>query len=259
MSEESEREKIAAIDADSICYLCSKDTIEESIINVDSIIKDIMDKTGCTSHYLFLSEGKYFRHGINVLYKANRPPTSLKYIRTLKAYLKEKYNAKSYKQIEADDMVMLVKLNGETIDTVKSNVTICSPDKDVLKQIEGNHYNYRTKEFVRTSEVDATKFLWIQALMGDAGDNIKGIPGIGEVKATKIIEDSKQTSFDELSTVVLFEYVKYYGGASGVYQFQKNFRLVYMMRHAVDYLNESMQLPNYGDPTPFIINNESEW
>ena len=47
---------------------------------------------------------------------------------------------------------------------------ISSPDKDVLQQIPGKHYNYQKAEFVETTEkmlrsFFGSKFLWAIALM----------------------------------------------------------------------------------------------
>lgn len=244
---------IAAIDGDSIAYLCSKDTIDESITNVDNIMADILRTTGASKYYLFLSEGKYFRHEFYRDYKANRPPTKLKYVRTLLRYLKEQYLAISVPRVEADDMVMHIKSNF-------SNVVICAMDKDVLKGIEGRHYNYKTLEFVETTAMGASYNLWLQTLMGDSGDNIKGIPGVGEVGAKKILDSAERPFTDKkLSKVTLEAYINKFGASTGVYEFQKNFRLVYMLRHDQDFLNEINRLPIFGSPVLVNSNTEQEW
>jgi len=139
--------RLAVIDADAISYFCSKETLEESKENVDEIIRDIMEKTGSTHCYLFLSEGKYFRHQVNLEYKAKRVDkiSSLLYLRELKQYLRDYYKAVSYDLLEADDLVAYVMFN--EIDGFSDKV-MCSPDKDVLKQVNGRGYNYGKKEFI---------------------------------------------------------------------------------------------------------------
>jgi DNA polymerase-1 len=63
---------------------------------------------------------------------------------------------------------------------------ICSIDKD-MQQIPGAHYNWNTgKKFVVTKE-DADWSFYMQILTGDPGDGYTGIPGIGKVKAAKIL------------------------------------------------------------------------
>ena len=66
---------------------------------------------------------------------------------------------------------------------------ICHIDKD-LNQIPGLHYNYRHKHEhkYKVSCEDAYHMMLRQCLSGDRTDNIKGIPGIGEVKGNAILE-----------------------------------------------------------------------
>ena len=73
-----------------------------------------------------------------------------------------------------------------TIHTTEENTIICSPDKDVLKQCIGMHYNYGKGVHVPD---EALKFLWVQVLMGDSTDNIVGIPGVGIKTAENWLKD----------------------------------------------------------------------
>ena len=78
-------------------------------------------------------------------------------------------------------------------------------------------YNYRKKEFVTTSEWDAVEFLWKQTLMGDSGDNIVGVPNIGEKKSTKLLSFCENE--EQLINTVLHKYIEYYGKIKGVANF----------------------------------------
>ncbi len=111
------KQTLAIIDGDSLCYLSSKGTIQESISNIDSRISDILTKTNCTHYYLFLSEGRYFRYDVNADYKASRSGSAspLLYLKTLKQYLKEQYYGESWKNVEADDAVAYIKKMGAPI------------------------------------------------------------------------------------------------------------------------------------------------
>jgi hypothetical protein len=71
-----------------------------------------------------------------------------------------------FSELEADDLVSYFSYTSD------QSTIICSPDKDVLKQCVGMHYNYGKAEFVHTSPEEALAFLWVQALMGDSTDNI---------------------------------------------------------------------------------------
>lgn len=130
---------------------------------------DLLTKTNCTHYYLFLSEGSYFRHNVNADYKASRlgSASPLLYLKTLKQYLKEQYYGESWKNVEADDAVAYTQekfLKGEF--KLITDSIICSPDKDVMKQIQGNHFNYKTGDFSTTTQLQVDLFLHIQSIMG---------------------------------------------------------------------------------------------
>lgn len=228
--------KGALIDADSLCYICSKETIQESIDNIDSMLVDIINKVNADWFVLFLSEGKYFRHDIDKNYKAQRPSTTpLIWTKTLKAYLREKYSGIVFRNAEADDLVAY--FIGKY-----PNSIVCSADKDVLKSISGRNYNYRTKEFIETNEEEALKFTFIQTLMGDAADNIKGIPGCGIKTAEKILADCKTLS--QLQAATFDAYKQHHGNLlEAVREMTMNFRLVYLLKTDEDFLRECGSLP----------------
>jgi hypothetical protein len=245
--------KIAVIDGDSICYICSKDTIVESLQNVDSIMNSIGKETGSSDYYLFLSQGSYFRHEVNLDYKGKRKyETTLKYLRTLKSYLREEYGGVSYKGVEADDMSAYVMCNQEE----GKEYINCSPDKDVLKTVWGPNFNYRSHESGQTSVEEAIKFIFIQTLMGDSTDNIAGLPGIGPKKAEIMLDGAE--GFKEMKSRVLDAYQHEYGIGSGIYHFQKNFRQVYLLRTKSDFQNEVRYVPELPELQQFRIFNEEE-
>jgi len=243
---------LAIIDGDSLCYLSSKETIQESILNIDARIAEIFSKTGCSHYYLLLSRGRYFRHNVNSDYKGSRKGDSpLLYLKTLQQYLKEQYLGEFWKDVEADDAVAYIQhqFSLGKLDSFKKAI-ICSPDKDVAKQIPGNHFNYRTGEFHTTLQSQADLFLHIQSIMGDSTDNIKGIPGTGEVKATKLLADALPENY---ATVAYNAYLSYYTApGQALYEYQKNFRQVYLLRTDDDFQNEVGYIPNLQPPIEII-------
>lgn len=247
------KQTLAIIDGDSLCYLSSKGTIQESISNIDSRISDILTKTKCTHYYLFLSEGRYFRYDVNADYKASRSGSAspLLYLKTLKQYLKEQYYGESWKNVEADDAVAYTQnkfLNGDF--KLITDSVICSPDKDVIKQVPGNNFNYQTSDFNTTTQLQADLFLHIQSIMGDSTDNIKGIPGIGEVKAGKLLADVHPENQAIAAYKAYLEYYKVPGQA--LYEYQKNFRQVYLLRTDADFQNEVGYIPELQPPIAII-------
>tara|TARA_R110000744_G_scaffold85301_2_gene166728 strand:+ start:4341 stop:5180 length:840 start_codon:yes stop_codon:yes gene_type:complete len=273
--------KLAIIDADSLCYICSKDTIKESIDAVDFLFANIIRETGSTHYYLFLSEGKYFRHNIDSDYKGNRKATDLKFVRTLKAYLKENYYAESFKLLEADDIVAYVSKLAAAGTLVENedftDNTICAIDKDVSGQIEGSHFNYSKGTWKSTTQLQAHRFLFTQSITGDAGDNIKGVPGVGAKKAEEYLKGvlPEKLVSRSIKAYKIYEEITYpkkqanvitansklpVGDANrkpelpnlpknwAVDNYVKNFRLVYLLRDADRIKSECGYIPNIKAP-----------
>ena len=242
---------LAIIDRDSFCYLCSGDTLQESVERIDKLIANTLDKTGSTSYYLFLSTGPYFRHNVNTDYKGKRPSSPLKYLKTLKNYLKEQYYAESFTQVEADDMVSYVQhsfLNGKFPQFSKS--IVCAIDKDVKKGIPGHTFDYKKNEFSYSTKEESSSFIHLQSIMGDSTDNIKGIPGVGEVKAGKLLE---KVAPELQATVAYQSYLDFYKEpGQALHEYQKNFKQVYLLQTDDDFLNNVGYVPELKDPITII-------
>jgi 5'-3' exonuclease len=226
MSQQVERlpkgEAVCLIDGDSLIYYSMvKDTLEEAIQNLDERIQSILDACNTTKYVGFLTTGKCFRYDVYADYKAKRTKSNRSiFFYALKEYVQQTYKFTYHPYLEADDIVSYYSYTG------KEKVIICSPDKDVLKQCVGMHYNYGKSEFVHTSPDEAIKFLWVQTLMGDSTDNIKGIPGVGIKTAENWLKDRTK----DFEAFTLRKYVEYYGMVEGIHEFYKNFRLVYLLK-----------------------------
>jgi 5'-3' exonuclease len=162
-----------------------KPTLEQALNGIDSRVETILTNCNANAYVGFLTGRSGYRYQVSSTYKANRkhrPKPIIFY--ALREYLKQKYSFKEFDGLEADDLVAYYGVNNEDC-----KVVICSPDKDVLHQCIGKHFNYQKVEFVTTSETDAEKFLWKQVLMGDSTDNIQGIPGVGIKTAENWLKD----------------------------------------------------------------------
>lgn len=99
---------------------------------------------------------------------------------------------------EADDLLGTVAKRAEKEGL---EVSVVSGDRDLL-QLATDHIqiripktkrtgteveNYRTAEVLEKYQVTPAQIIDLKALMGDASDNIPGIPGVGEKTASKII------------------------------------------------------------------------
>jgi len=155
--------------------------------NANTMIKNIVKEAGAEAFMIYFSAPNNFRKDIYPEYKANRKDVPRPYCyHELKAYIEDKYPCSEIIGYEADDLLGIY----QTDDTI-----LCSIDKD-LDQIVGKHYNWKRKQLYSMCWNDAEYNLYIQVLMGDATDNIKGLPGVGEKKAEKILEDVREEDYE---------------------------------------------------------------
>ncbi len=146
-----------------------------------------------------------FRHEMFSAYKANRDETpedikkAVPWIRDLlEAHNIPVIEAAGY---EADDVIGTLAKKAE-----KRGYTtfMMTPDKDFCQLVSGNIFLYKPKRSGNDAEVwgpdevmkhydidDPLQVIDVLAMMGDASDNIPGVPGIGEKTAKKIISRFK--------------------------------------------------------------------
>lgn len=274
----NEEKVLVLIDADGLIYQSSKEDFLESVAILDEKIQNILEKTNADFYSVFISLGGYFRHRVDPTYKVRRRsyPSKLLWTKSLKNYLIEKYNAVAGKDVEADDLVAYffnmplyegvpnfdVVANGHTIsiDTAdiinptKLKIVLASPDKDLLFSIPGKHFNYsytlQDKEdleslikgwWVDTSEAMADEFLRSQMVIGDAADGVSGLSGKGSAFWKKLSKDVIP-SWGE----ILQLYIDHHGNvATGIYEYQKNYRLLKLLDCPSDFLREVGYMPEF--------------
>ena len=154
--------------------------------------------------YYLTSDMFSHRKQIAPSYKAKRKGNP--WVRALRKYIIDNESVEYSLEWESDDLIYnrakQLKEEGE-------DYVIATVDKD-LNQIPGFHFDlyrektgeigehgqeirkYRGLQFVK--EDVAEKFVWLQMIEGDAVDNIKGIPGLGKVKAAKALEGIEKPS-----------------------------------------------------------------
>lgn len=227
---------VCLIDGDSLIYYeMDKPTLEEAVTGINARIEHILNQCNTSLYVGFLTEANCFRYNVYDNYKGNRkfrPKPIIFY--ALLAHLKQHWKFYGIKGFEADDLVSYYSYT-ETRKTI-----ICSPDKDVLQQCVGMHYNYQKAAFLHTSPEEANLFLWKQVLMGDSTDNIPGIPGVGVKTAENWLKDRTK----DYEGFALKQYVEKFGMIEGLVQFYTNFRLVYLLKTRQDVEREvGVELP----------------
>jgi DNA polymerase I len=220
----------ALIDADSILYTVGwnlRDTQNEAEMRpaVDSVVKYILNAADATHFVGALSDSYTFRHDVYKFakYKGARKESmpAIEYWKPLiREYLKTEWGFVLIPKLEADDVVSYLASCWE--DTI-----ICSSDKD-LKQIPGKLLNITSSTIEEISEQEAAYFLKYQMLMGDSTDNVKGIPGMGEKKAQKYLQEGG---------LVYDKYIEYFGEHYGAIIYVETLATLKMMQPSHDYIS----------------------
>lgn len=274
------KKNITLIDADSLAYLGTKeDTLQQILEKVDYKINAILEETKADYYALFVSQGKYFRHALKDKseetgsYKSNRKYSNQNYNKVIKEYLIAKYNAVSYSMCEADDIIsywmnkslyyskftnphsdsfwMIADEKSCTTsdENYECSVIMAAVDKDLLQSIPSSgrgHLNYNKKlgadewgmEWVETSESEADNFKRMQMVVGDSSDGILALRGKG-IKYWKKLSAKELPSWGE----ILQLYCADYGVSQGIYEFQKNYRLLHLLDCDEDFMREIGYVP----------------
>jgi DNA polymerase-1 len=188
---------IALIDGDIVCFRAafSAEQDEEEFIplsRVDGMMEEILHSTGVPLYEIWLSGEDNFRYTVYPEYKANRLKAARpKWEKLIKNHLVEKWGAMYSKGCEADDM-----LGVRQMECFPDSV-IVTIDKD-LDMIPGMHFNFVKKELYDVKPEKAMRNFYYQCLVGDTADGIKGVPGIGPIKAERILSlcDNEQEMFN---------------------------------------------------------------
>ncbi len=139
--------------------------------------------------FVFLSgctEVPNFRDKIFPMYKGSRDPEQKPtHMEEIREYIQANYNTIVSEGCEADDMFGQA-IKDATAKFPNSETVIYTADKD-LRQIPGFHFDITEKELNLVTESEGLLWFFKQMLIGDRVDNIEGIYGIGEVKASKLL------------------------------------------------------------------------
>jgi DNA polymerase-1 len=162
------------------------------------LLKVLRDRGAEYAALAFDAPGPTFRHEVFGEYKANRPsmpedlrvqiPAIKEIVSALRLPILEKEG------YEADDLIATLarKLEREGVEAV-----IVSGDKDLMQLISSHVTMYdsmkdKTFQIPEVKErfgVFPDKVVEVMGLMGDASDNIPGVPGIGPKTAAQLIEE----------------------------------------------------------------------
>lgn len=220
---------IALIDADMVAYRCAasceptkekleREPLDIAIQRADELAYRILNTTQAEEHRFFLSGSDNFRKILYPEYKANRARLPRpEWLDPLREFLVTEWKAEVTAGYEADDGIGIA---------AKEDFVIVSNDKDFL-QIPGEHYNPVKDEFKTVDREFAVYSFWRQMLVGDSSDNVRGIDGIGPVRADKILRNLRPEDMEHTVR-------EYYQDGE---RFLLNYRLLRILRSEEEYEN----------------------
>lgn len=148
--------------------------------NLTGMLDRIFERFETKDHVLCFSQAPNFRFSVDATYKNNRANSRKPLCYAL---LREKvdshYKTKATAGLEADDVMGILATKPSTKQRI-----IVSQDKD-MKTIPTTVWN--GKDLASYSETEANYWHMYQTLIGDTSDGYKGCPGIGPVKAEKLL------------------------------------------------------------------------
>lgn len=219
--------RVSIIDGDTLVWVAAYGNREQEgtsdmFAGIDANLTELLTNTKADG-YIGLIKGKEPSHRAKLFadYKGNRPPVPewiTRWKPIIEDFLTTKWGFEFVNGVETDDAVVSAAYVLQH--NYSHEPVICSIDKD-FNQHPGWHYNPRTKELSYIGGEEAYLFMCTQLLTGDSTDNIKGIPGVGPVKAKSIIQDSTKSSAYQ---AVVDSYVKFHGGNAqqGLLDFAEN-------------------------------------
>lgn len=233
----TKKEALEAVADEFLDYKRNLEPLENAFQNAKSLIEGSLETLRdfydlpTASYATFISgntKKPNFRLAVASDYKANRDPKHKPtYLKELVEYLTKNHSGFLTQGCEADDF-----FGQAQSDAIRDGLVpvIVSIDKD-LAQLPGKHFNLVKKELVDISKEEATIVFWRQMLEGDSVDNIKGVAGVGKIKAKKYLP--ADTPDKEAKKIVQSYYQRDHGD-DWEKEYNKNCDLLWIWRKIPD-------------------------
>jgi DNA polymerase-1 len=173
---------------------------DKAIIEFDSFLIDVIEKTECRELMLCMTHDVNFRYSVLPTYKHNRQDkVRPELIKTLKEHAWTNYPCKQVKWLEADDVMGILGSKDP------NKYVVASTDKD-MKTVPCTLFNWDKDEKPRRISIEEADY-WFhyQWLTGDSTDGYTGCPKIGPVKAKRLLDDTPREEWVE---VILEKYAE---------------------------------------------------
>ena len=157
----------------------------EAIQLFENKLEQIKEETGASDLIVALSDTVNFRYGIYPDYKHNRKDKRPPLLRApLKEYVQAKYPCFLRPGLEGDDVLGILATSQVIVKG--TDKIIVSEDKD-MKTIPCKLYNTGKQTCAEITEREADYWHLLQTLTGDTADGYPGCPGVGPVRAEKLL------------------------------------------------------------------------
>lgn len=148
---------------------------------------------------IYLKGATSFRKELCPEYHANRKDKKdPEHMETIREYLLSNGAKTAKNGYEVDDVLGYLQTKAAPQSTV-----IFSIDKDLL-QIPGYHFNLDNPTLTYVMPYEGIKQFYLQMLIGDPVDNVKGVDGVGKVGAEKLLKGL--LTEDDMYSIVYNQY-----------------------------------------------------
>jgi DNA polymerase-1 len=155
------------------------------------------------------------------------------------------YPVARFPGVEADDIAAYIVRNRKNYGI--SNIWLVSSDRDwnLLVDEGVSQFSYVTrKEFTVDNwkehyEFSRDEYISIKCLMGDSGDNVPGVPGIGPKRALQLVQEYGST-YDIIASLPIFSKYKYVDSLNkfGAEALMRNYQLMDLITYCADAIGE---------------------
>lgn len=165
------------VEFDDVHILHSK--FGDALANYIEQLHDLFEQAETEECVIAISDKQNWRKDICSYYKANRANVRKPLVFSrLRQYVIDNSDSIIMPRLEADDVLGILATEHP------DDYIIWSLDKDLM-QVPGLHLV--DDEVITVTPEEGERFWKYQTLVGDTADNYKGAPGIGPVKANKIL------------------------------------------------------------------------
>lgn len=163
-------------------------SMEEAKVIIEDTLASFLSGFKTTNYIVALTDSANWRRDIYPAYKSNRKDKEKPVLLTaIKDYLSANHPTMQRPTLEADDILGILATSTRIIKDPGEKI-IVSVDKD-MKGVPGLFYDIGPGEVYEIPEDEADRWHMVQTLTGDATDGYPGVPGVGPVKAGRILEN----------------------------------------------------------------------